>query len=51
MSVQVLVSTMNQVDIKSLVKDMRVKSAVVINQVTNNITVPKDIKSGSLTSF
>ena len=51
MSLQVLVSTMNQVDIKSLVKDMRVNSAVVINQVTNNITIPKDIKSDSLTAF
>lgn len=51
MNIQVLISTMNQIDIESLVKDMRVKSAVVINQVTKNITLPMDIRGDSLTSF
>jgi glycosyltransferase involved in cell wall biosynthesis len=34
---------MNKTDIKKLVKDMHVHSAVVINQITRKITVPDDL--------
>lgn len=50
MSIQVLISTMNQRDIKKLVKEMNVKSAIVINQITEKIIAPKDIKSKLLTT-
>ena len=34
---QVLVSTMNQTDVMKLVKNMRIKAHVAINQVTKEI--------------
>lgn len=50
MKLQVLVSTMNQTDIHKLVKDMGIKSAIVINQITEKIDTPKDITSEKLCS-
>ncbi|MDQ5886419.1 MAG: hypothetical protein QG628_816 [Patescibacteria group bacterium] len=51
MIIQVLISTMNQQDIKKLIKEMNTKSAVVVNQVTENIIVPKDIRTSLITAI
>lgn len=51
MIIQVLISTMNQQDIKKLIKEVNTKSAVVVNQVTENIIVPKDIRTSLVTAI
>lgn len=50
-TVQVLISTMNQQDLNSLIKSMRVNSAVVINQITDKIKAPKNIRTKELTTY
>ena len=53
MTIQVLVSTMNQTNINGLVKDMHVYNCVVINQITEKIKTPRnhDSKGRKYLSF
>lgn len=51
MTVQVLVSTMNQSDVKKLVRSMKIKSCVVINQVTNEMVLPKEIREQGVEAY
>ena len=50
MDVQVLLSTMNQNDVRKLVKSMHIESAIVINQITNKKITEKQIKEDNLVS-
>lgn len=51
MTIQVLVSTMNQGDVRKLVRSMKIKSCIVINQVTKKIVSPKDISEQGLQAY